>query len=393
VNAPLQRWYEQSLTLVPEISDIELRHFAKIAKRPLSGASRNREDLKRYLDPLVKRCRAKTRARYWMWLRQQIAKMGSDDAEFYFQYLKESYLPVECDAPFQFELSLDGNTALILVEHNKKSYVWRLPVRDLDWAKSIHPVHIRRVLPLESPEVADARNLRTRLRGRGLGFAERRDIKRALANLEEKIKLGGVTTMPERFGVFKAIDQKEVSVARLYLRANVDEDVDFLDGNPLNFCPVPSTTISRPVYFVDTAVIPGVADPLNPVRTFQTGVVSNLYIIQSGDNPHASHAVRQEKFEKMLPAMFDDRGEMLGTRAVDHDGEQVAVHTGTSMPINRAFGSDAGTFKPLGDAEAAAFGLKGLETTEEVEKEPEITEEIVVGRSLMTALSDSTLEA
>jgi hypothetical protein len=373
MNIPLRKWYEESLVLVPEISDVQLRRYAEVAKKPLLGASHNREDLKRYLDPLVRHCRAKTRARYWMWLRQQIAKMSRGDAEYYFEYLKESYLPIEYeDALFQYEVY--GDTAFIDLGNNR---IWKVPADDLTWAKAIFPINVWEVPPLESPELAEVRSLKARLRSYRLGFNERAAFQQTLNELEGQIEAGDIRKMPKRYGIFKKIDGEYVSVARLYLRAGRNETVDALDGDFLNYGKVPAVSVTQPIYFDGAAIVPGVANPQNPVRVEGNGLVPNLYIVQSADNPYTTRKEVQEKFEKaMLPAKYGKDGSLLGTTAMDSDGETVKIETGVPMAVNADLGKGARWFKPLSVDEADDLGLKGWETPVVDIKEPEITAEL-----------------
>lgn len=358
MNTPLTKWYEQSLALVP-------KHY--------------RQELREYLDPLVKHCRAKTRARYWMWLRQQLAK-NQDLAEFYFEYLKESSLPIEYEEDlFQYEIR--GDTAFIDLGNDR---IWKVPADDLIWAKAIFPINVREVPPLEPPEKAELRNTKARLKQNRLGFNERHQLEKRRDVLEGKIKSGDITTMPRRFGIFKKIDGEYVSVARLYIRAGRNETVDALDGDLLNYGLVPTASVTQPIYFNNTAIVPGIANPQNPVRVDGDGCVPNLYIVQSAGNPYTTRHEVQEKFErKMLPAKYGDDGSLLTTVAMDSDGEMVQVE-GTPVAANAdlskrtgVYGKvqDAGWFKPLSVDEAAEIGLSGLETPE-YPKESEKTAEL-----------------
>ena len=367
-----------------------------VTKRPLSGASHNREDLKRYLDPLVKHCRAKTRARYWQWLRQQIAKLSQDDAEFYFEYMKESYLPVDRGTPFDYEVSANGELVLIdvpqKINRTKQTtvHVWKLPVKDLDWAKSIFPFHIRTIPPLDSPEILAARALKAKLRGRRLGFKERYDFESALTRVKTKIAEGDVTPMPVRYGVYKNVGGKEVSVARMYLRADIGEDVDALDGDLLNYGTTSTERITSPIFYDGAAVVPGVSNPANPVRVERGDQIPNLYVVQGSANPRHFRtvpseepdlSVPQQKFEKsVLRANYGLDGNPLSPVAVDHEGEVIRVDNsdGVPTPGNADLGRDAGKFKPLSVNEAAELGLQGFETPIIKERESEITKELGV---------------
>lgn len=382
MNALLQKWYEQSLALVPEMYRAEIRE---------------------YLDPTVKHCRAKTRARYWQWLRQQIAKMSQEEAEFFFEYLKESYLPVDRGTPFEYEVSADGELLLIDVPHKinrtKQTtvHVWKLPLKDLDWAKSIFPFHIRTIPPLDSPEILAARALKAKLRGRRLGFKERYDFESALTQVKAKIAEGDVTAMPVRYGVYKNVGGKEVSVARMYLRADIGEDVDALDGDLLNYGTVYTERITRPIFYDGAAVVPGISNPANPVRVERGDRIPNLYIIQGSANPRHLRTmpseepdltVPQQKFEKsILQASYGLDGDPLLPVAADHDGEVIRVDNsdGVPTPGNADLGArtgvrgsvqDAGRFKPLSVNEAKELGLQGLETPIIEELESETTKEL-----------------
>jgi hypothetical protein len=356
MNAPLTKWYEESLALVPKMY---------------------RDEIKCYLDPIVKHCKAKTRSRYWMWLRQQLAK--TEDSLEFAEWMRESSLPVERDTPFHYELDVTGDLALIDLGGNP-ARIWRLPAKDLVWAKSIFPFHVHIIPPLESPEFTELRSMRAKLRSRRLGDNERRTLEQRVKGLSAKISMGDVTKMPERYGLYKTIGGKEVSVARLYLRADIGEDVDALDGNMLNFGNVSSATIIRPLYRDGIALTPGIVDPENPERYISAEEVPNLYLTASSHNPRHMRTVPTEEFDKaipqqkfeagFLPVLYRDGGPLSPT-AVDEHGELTPVETGERTPGNEDLGArvgvyggvqDAGGFRPLSKKEAAELGLKGLET-------------------------------
>jgi len=363
MRADLKKWYDQSLALVPEVY---------------------REEVAEYLAPLVPHCRAKSRPRYWMWLRQQLAK-DKEIAEFYFEYLRESDLPVEQDAPFLYEVNAD--VALI----DLGVCVWKLPLKDLTWAKSIWPVYVRELPPLESPELAEARSLKARMKNCRLGFNERRLFEKAFDEVTALIAAGDIRKMPHRHGVFKKVDGVEISVARLYLRCDVNEDVEALDGDPTNFGNVPASTIAQPIYHDGVAILPGIADPMNPVRVTPNGAVPNLYIVQEcSDNlryirtvpsEEPDVTVPQQEFEKkFLQVKVDSEGQMLHPHAADMDGELILA-TSKTTPSNFDLChntgveggkiEDCGRFKPLSVNEAAELGLTGFETQKPEEIEPD----------------------
>jgi hypothetical protein len=304
-----------------------------------------------------------------MWLRQQLAK-DKEIAEFYFEYLRESDLPVEQDAPFLYEVNAD--VALI----DLGVCVWKLPLKDLTWAKSIWPVYVRELPPLESPELAEARSLKTRMKSCRLGFNERRLFEKAFDEVTALIAAGDIREMPHRHGVFKKVDGVEVSVARLYLRADINEEVDALDGDPTNFGFVPASTIAQPIYHDGVAILPGIADPMNPVRVNPGEPVSNLYVVQSTDNLSTYRRTAQKKGEEYANQYsYRKDGSVSSNKAFDsqvnEDGvvEQVWVDTGIRNPGNSDLGKrtgvcgtvqDCGSFKPLSRPEAVELGLVGL---------------------------------
>ena len=297
MSPDLQRWFDEALLLVPEGTP----------EYPY------RADADAYLRPLLKRCRSNSKKTFWQWLRLTLAK--NEDSSVFLDWMWESRVSPETDAPFHYEIN--GDIALI----DLGTCVWKIPSKDLTWAKAICPVYTRELPPLELAEKAEIRAMKTRLRSCTLGYNERREWQRALVDLESQVDAGYIQPMPTRHGIFKRVDGQEVPVARLYLRADVNEEVDFADGDPTNFGLVPARSIARPFFQDGVALVPGIADPRNPERVEGERLVPNLYVVQGSNNPHARRNVSQEGFEQDVEE-YANRPEQPGNKGIaDTNGE------------------------------------------------------------------------
>jgi hypothetical protein len=341
-------WLDEAISLVPAVLSPDIDY---------------RGEVRGYLTPLLKRNRSNSKKAFWQWLRLQLAK--SADMALYLEDMQEHKVRPELDVPFNYEVN--GDIALI----DLGICIWKIPVRDLTWAKAMFPVYVRELPPLESPELAEVRSLKARLRGCRLGFNERRAFQKTFDELEAQIAAGDVRKMPHRHGIFKKVDNQEISVARLYLRADIAEEVEALDGDLTNYGFVPASTIARPIYHDGVAIIPGIANPQSPIRVTLNGRVPNLYAVQSAANPSPSREKVQTEFEeKFLPIKLDSNGQPLHTHATDTHGELILA-TNKKTPSNADLGArvgtngkidDAGWFKPLSTTESHELGLIGWET-------------------------------
>ena len=359
--SPQQRqiWLDEAIALLPIV---------------LTPGVDYRQEARELLTPLVKRSKSNSKKAFWQFLRLQILKLETEDAVWLLEHMKESKVPPETDAPFNYEVN--GDLALI----DLGVCVWKVPTKDLIWAKAMFPVYVRELPPLESPELAEARSLKARLLGCRLGFNERRAFQKTFDELEAQIASGDIRKMPHRYGVFKKVDGQEVPVARLFLRADIVEEVEALDGDLTNFGFVPASTVARPIYHDGVAVVPGSADPKNPIRVTSNGLVPNLYVVQECSvNPRHLRTVPSEKFDEtvpqeefernFLPIKLDSNGQPLHPYATGTDGELILA-TNKKTPSNADLGTtgcfgqvvDAGRFKPLSVSEANELGLQGWET-------------------------------
>jgi hypothetical protein len=354
-----KQWFDEAIALLPTVLTPNVDY---------------RQEARELLTPLVKRNKSNSKKAFWQFLRLQILKLKTDDAVWLLEHMQEHRVPLETDAPFNYEVN--GDLALI----DLQTCVWKIPVKDLTWAKAFWPVYVKELPPLESPELAEARSLKARLRSCRLGFNERRVFEKNLEELEAQIAAGDIRKMPHRHGIFKKVDGQEVHVARLYLRADTLEEVEALDGDLTNFGLVPASTIARPYYRDGVAMLPGIADLKNPVRVTSNGMVSNLFIVQSAANPSPSREKIQTEFEeKVLQVKVDSDEQTLHPHAVDTDGEIIPA-TNKTTPSNADLGTcvgveggkieDAGRFKPLSVNEAIDLGLQGFETQVPEEIEP-----------------------
>ena len=276
-----------------------------------------RDEAIEYLTKQLRRCRAKSKRRFWQWLRIQLAKSQYAALLTHIKEPAES-APESPDAePFSYVQN--GDVALISVG----PAVWKVPMTRLDFVRSVWPVFARELPALEPPERRKIRDLKAQLKAQSWKMlpAMRTQIQDEIKRWEGILQRSETLNPVARYGMFKSVNGSEVAVHRRYLNAGRFEDVSAMDGDLTNFCPVKFRVTAEPLFFSDAAIIPGNANPRCPERLEQDVFVPNLYIVQSEDNPNFGHDYDLQdelktdyRFENMAAGYQQDRLEANAVR-------------------------------------------------------------------------------
>jgi hypothetical protein len=272
VNNDQSRWLDEALDQIP--ADLTADSFG----------TTHRDIVAEYLRPLLRRCRATTRPRFWQWLRLQLAK--SADLCHYLAWVREGRCPLKVktssniDTPEGFQYVVNGETALVSVGDAGTFAVWRIPVSCLEWALNLHPVSLKKLPPVESPEQAEIRRLKRRIRTRRPFLTPGQ-----LSALEQKIERleaadrRAYAPVP-RYQLVKYADGREIPVHRLYLDAGVGDEIDAVDGDFLNFTTTKVRVTVEPVVESGLTVAKGMTRP----KTWSEEItVQNLQITNNAD--------------------------------------------------------------------------------------------------------------
>ena len=136
MNAQHNKWLDESLDLCPEIVRPEARE---------------------YLQPLLRRCHAKSKKTFWQWLRIQLAR--TEDSATFLEWMQESRCPLEVKTSSTgseggFQYFINGDIALISVGDAEHPAVWQIPLADLEWALSLYPVTLKKLPCARIPRTA-----------------------------------------------------------------------------------------------------------------------------------------------------------------------------------------------------------------------------------------------
>lgn len=194
----------------------------------------DRDEAAEYLQPLLKRCNAKTKKTFWQWLRLQLAR--SEKTAEHLEWMRESFCPLEVKREKDgFQYIVNGGVALVAVGDESCPAVWRVPVEKLPWALSMYPVSLKRLPELESPEREQIRRLKRQVR-REMPFltaVQRKQFEAAIAELDAQDRRA-FPPVP-RYSLVKYINGQERSVHRDFVDAESDDEVVAVDGDFLNF--------------------------------------------------------------------------------------------------------------------------------------------------------------
>jgi hypothetical protein len=324
-----------------------------------------------FLTKQLKRCHSKSKHRFWLWLRLTLAKVP-ESAELLTQIREPSD-----SRPKPFSYVENGDTALI----DLGSCIWKLPLTALPWAESLWPVFARELPPLEPPEHKQLRDLKRRFRQQKWKMrpAMREQFQKTIAETEARL-LQAKATPATRYAVFKNIAGVETAIHRLYVNAAPDQDVAANDGDLTNYGFVKARKTVEPVYSEGVGLLPGNEDPAIPTRLVSEVLRSNLYIVQSCDNPHLNEIGKSQAAfdERMLQMLTNDDGDTV-TKLPIQPNADLGKRTGVCGLV-----MDCGQFESLNDKERAESGLLNLDRDV---KRPE--REIAEDRNLVRRLQDS----
>lgn len=303
-----------------------------------------RSEARDFLQPLLKRCNSKSRKTFWQWLRLTLAK--SLDTASLLSWMQESRLrlPIE-KAKDGFKYIVNGNVALIEITGGSDHVVWRIPVSRLEWALSLYPVRPKRLPDLESPEKAQIRRLKQKIK-REMPFltpAQRTGLERGIGELEVSHRRA-YSPIP-RFMLIKYQDGQELEVHRMYVGAGPHDQIDPVDGDFTNF----ATTRVRVT--VESVADGGLAIRRGdrPLTESQEVTVQNLQII--------NNAEAQKDFEEsFLQVKETPQGDIKTSLAVRPNAD-LGARTG----IEGGLVADCGSFDPLTREEKIDAGISGAE--------------------------------
>jgi hypothetical protein len=321
VNNDILRWFREAIELVPDIAEY-------------------RDEVREFLEPLLRQCKSKSKSRFWIWLRQQLAKT-EESAEF-LQWMQERRTPAEL--PFKSEveytMSDDGSVALIKVGDDDNPAVWRVPAERLQWALDMFPVYLKKLPELQSPTADKLRRLQRKVR-REMPFLTQNQRHRFAQEAEElERSIAAEYEQPPRYLLMKSIEGRDVAVHRLFLDAGDLDQVEAIDGDFLNFA---TTQVQVTVSSVPEDGV-GVRKGDRPLSESFVASVPNLMIVNNAD--------QQRKFEVAFQ-------QVKKTPQGDVDESPLRVlpnaDLGTRTQCEGKI-ADCGAFQPLSKEEKAGFG-------------------------------------
>jgi hypothetical protein len=325
----ITRWLDEALAQIPaELTNDE--------------GSRHYQIVDSYLRPLLKRCRATTKCRFWTWLRLQLAK--TEEMVGYLMWMRESRCPLEVTkAKNGFQYVINGDVALIEVASATNHTVWRVPASHLNWALSLYPVSLRRLPERESNEARQLRLLKRSLRQRMpyLTPGQRQDFERKIHGLEESCRKAYEPA--PRFMLIKYDDGREIPVHRLFIDAQRNDEVEAVDGDFLNFTTARIRVTVEPVTVDGLTIVKGNRPPS---AWSEELIVPNLYVV--------NNAEAQKDFEKsVLQVKETPQGDIKTTLPIQQNAD-LGKRTGVNGRV-----MDCGSFEPLTSEEMANAGLQG----------------------------------
>lgn len=338
MNAQHNKWLDESLDLCPEIVRPEARE---------------------YLQPLLRRCHAKSKKTFWQWLRIQLAR--TEDSATFLEWMQESRCPLEVKTSSTgseggFQYFINGDIALISVGDAEHPAVWQIPLADLEWALSLYPVTLKKLPALESPERREIRRLKRQLRTRMpfLTPGQRSVFEQSIKELEAA--QGRAYTPLPRYQLLKSIAGRETPVHRMYLNAQRNDEISAVDGDFLNFATTRVLVTVAPVSTEGVAIAKG----SQPPTTYSADVVvPNLQIVNDDD--------AQKEFESSaLQVKLTPQGDIKISLKIQPNSKWLAgvdghvADCGPSAPVSWDEAKDAGLsgFEARGLDEVAALRRK-----------------------------------
>ena len=267
-----------------------------------------REQATEYLQPLLKRCNAKSKKTFWQWLRIQLAR--HEENANHLAWMQESRCPLEVTRVNGFRYVINGDTALIEVGDIEHPCVWRVPVPRLQWALSMFPVAVKQLPALESEQTKQIRKLKRQFKCKMPYLTpDQRDA--FVRDLEELEAMSPKDTSAPRYVLIKYQDGRETPVHRLYLDAGPNDEVDAVDGDFLNFGTTKVRVTVEPVPVKGLAIAKG----NQPPSWTHECEVPNLQIVNSEEAQRdfeanhlqirlTAHGDIKEASPKILPNAF-----------------------------------------------------------------------------------------
>jgi hypothetical protein len=268
VQHDIARWLDEALNQIPAELNAD------------SDGTTHRQIADSYLRPLLKRCRAATKSRFWQWLRLQLAR--TEEIAPYLLWMRESRCPLEVKTSTGseggFQYVVNGDVALIEIASDTDHAVWRVPASRLEWALALYPVGLRRLPPLESNEARQLRLLRRRVKRemQYLTQAQRQAFERKIQGLEESCRKAYEPA--PRFMLVKYQDGQEIPLHRLFIDAQRNDEVEAVDGDFLNFTTATIRVTVEPVTVDGLTIVKGNRPPS---AWSEELVVPNIYISDS----------------------------------------------------------------------------------------------------------------
>jgi hypothetical protein len=329
LNAQHEKWLVEAVALVPDVA-----HY--------------RADITEYVTPLLKRCKSQSKPRFWTWLRQQLAK--TEDSAYYLEWMQEHRCPAEPStqpdgSPEGFEYTVNGDTALIAVGDENEHAVWKIPIAHLEWALSLYPVTLKRLPPLESPQLKEIRRIRLKLTRSPLPLfsaAQRTAFLDEIAELEAEASRNFDPS--PRYCLIKSISNEQREIHRVFLGVDACCEVQAVNDDFLDFTFVPYRVTIAPVPMSGVAVGKYRRPP--QVEVERDVMIPNLQIVNSDK--------AQEDFRKShLQVKLTPYGDIKMTLPVQPNSKWA---TGVCGHV-----TDCGSSDPVTPEEARIAGLAGAE--------------------------------
>jgi len=299
VQHDLVQWLDEALNLVPkELSADEV--------------TTHREILESFLRPLLRRCRATTKSRFWIWLRCQLAK--SEDFCHYLTWMRESQCPQE-RRPINWELSSDQRIALVDVGSDEHPAILKLPADKLDWFLSIQPLVLKKLPALEPEELKQIRAMKMQLKNSPFLTSDwRRELVKEIAELETQAERRSYDPAPRYSLVKRGYDGTEIPAHRLFLGCSPEDIIVPQDGDFLNWTWLTVKITVAPAGVTDGVLVAkGRRPPAIEVEEFE---VPNLAVVNSDAYRYGKimpYALSHGDIKTKLPVMPNaDLGKRCG---------------------------------------------------------------------------------
>jgi hypothetical protein len=154
--------------------------------------------------------------------------------------------PTQPRSPEPFEYVVNGDVALISLTNTAGDHaIWRVPADQLEWAKEIAPVYLKRLPLLEPQEAEELRKFKAKQKRTHLfkSTEEREALAQEAARLEAAAARAKARDHIPRYCVMKSRGD-DIPVHRLFTNAKCNEKVVAMDTDFLNYHLAPVRTIT-----------------------------------------------------------------------------------------------------------------------------------------------------